>query len=501
MDRRRAVSVSLAVACCLFALPTSSAAPVDPISTTDSIEVRLETVGTLPSSAGAPLYGTHVSDDRLFIAGQSGEVWFMQNGSFTNNEFFDTSDVVGTLPLDTGGERGLLGFAFHPNFNNPGQFGEGLFYTYTSEDIDGNAAHFFHPDELTSTTGHHQSVIREWQVEPGNPNRIDHSGSRVLMRIQQPQGNHNGGALAFGADNLLYVSLGDGGGSNDQSGGVSNNGDGHTDPPQPNPLGIPHGNSQDLRTILGSIARINPNPNDTSDPNATLGTSGEYLIPSDNPFFGQSNVVEEIFAYGLRNPFRMSFDGDDLWIGDVGQGSREEVNRLDVTSANLSTENNFAWVINEGSEPTSFGYSGMNLVDPVGEYSRAAGEGTAVIGGFVYRGSDAPILEGLYVFGDFSLPGNNTPGRLLYMETDTGEIAEFSLAPGSSIANNQNIHGFAEDSDGELYVLFSDREVVRIVPEPSTATLGIVALVVLGLAAWRWRRGSAASQICGSGRQ
>lgn len=416
--------------------------------------VRLRTVDKLPSSAGAPLWGTHAADDRLFVAGQRGEVWILQDGKFLDTPFFDTGDVEDSLSLIAGGELGLLGIAFHPNYDRSGTPGKGLFYTYTSESIGDNTPDFYHP-ELGPTGGSNHSVIRQWQVDPNDTNRIDHASSRILMRIQQPQGNHNGGAMVFDPSGNLYIALGDGGGGNDQKGGLGNPNDGHTNPSGDD---VPHGNGQDRSNILGSIIRI--------DPLGSNSASGQYGIPTDNPFVGQAGIVEEIWAYGLRNPFRMSFDREtgQLWTGDVGQGQREEVNLI-------LPGLNYGWVTREGTRD-NFPYDTEGLVDPVGEYTH--GEGRAVIGGFVYRGSELGALRGTYVFGDLGLGG----GRLFTMDTSTGLIEQLKLAPGGDAIPGA-LHGFGEDAGGELYALFSSRDVVKLVPEPGTYALALWMIVAM----------------------
>ncbi len=434
---------------------TTSRAQTNPIQLGE-FTVRLATVGKLPASAGAPLWGTHAGDDRLFVAGQRGQVWILQDGEFLDTPFFDTGDVEDGLSLIAGGELGLLGIAFHPEYARSGAAGEGLFYTYTSESIGDNTPDFFHP-ELGPTRGSNHSVIREWQLDPSDANHIDHANSRVLMRIQQPQGNHNGGAMVFDRSGNLYVGLGDGGGGQDASGGIGNGNDGHTNSPGGD---APHGNAQDRTNILGSIIRV--------DPLGTNSANSQYGIPANNPFVGQSGVVEEIWAYGLRNPFRMSFDRQTgaLWAADVGQGQREEVNRVLPGS-------NYGWVTREGTRD-NFPYDTEGLVDPVGEYTHA--DGSAVIGGFVYRGSVLPGLRGTYVFGDLEFRAL----RLFTMDTSTGLIERLQLAPGGDTIF-ADLHGFGEGADGELYALFSSGDVVKLVPEPRTVALALWIVVAMAV--------------------
>ncbi len=392
---------------------------------------------------------------RLYVGDQSGILWNVDVASGAKSAFLDvTSRLVplGIFGEDTFDERGLLGFAFAPDYAQ-----SGLLYTYTSEPFDAQVP----GDFSTMPNGvdpNHQTVIAEWQVvNPGNADAVVDPGSvRVLMRIDQPQFNHDGGAVTFGHDGMLYVALGDGGNADDQDTGVD-------------PFGVPvtgHGcigNGQDLETILGSVIRIDPTGNNSAN--------GQYGIPGSNPFVG-GNSVDEIYAYGLRNPFRMSFDMEsgDLYVADVGQNHLEEI---DV----VESGDNLGWNLMEGSfrfvrNGASSGYAASTdgfdtavLVGPIAEYDHD--EGIAIIGGFVYRGSALPTFDGRYIFGEFA-PTFQSDGRLLYLDGDD-TMREFDLAGG---AVNRSVLGFGQDADGEVYVLgnstgvpFGDTgEVYRIDP-------------------------------------
>ena len=252
------------------------------------------------------------------------------------------------------------------------------------------------------------------------------------MRVDQPQPNHNGGGLDIGPDRRLYISFGDGGSGDDQ-------GEGHGDT----------GNGQNPGSVLGAILRI--------DPSGSNSANGQYGIPEDNPFVGQPGFIDEIYAYGFRNPFRFSFDRatGHLYVGDVGQHDIEEI---DVARAG----GNYGWNHKEGSfffDPNGNG-SGFvtdvdpgvppGLIDPIAEYDHD--EGIAVIGGFVYRGTRNPILRGRYVFGDFSRTFGD--GRLFYLLRKNwprlNRIEEMRVAGGGL---NMALLGFGEDARGELYVL------------------------------------------------
>ncbi len=310
---------------------------------------------------------------------------------------FGTQDPFGDYD-----ERGLLGLAFHPDFNNSGTGGFGKFYTHTSEDASGTA------DFTISLPGgvepDHQGVIREWTFDPTLDVIAASTVSRELIRVDQPQFNHNGGALVFGPDSQLYLGFGDGGAARDI-------GDGHSTT----------GNGQNSTTIHGSILRIDPLGNDSAN--------GNYGIPTDNPFVNDASFQNEIYAYGLRNPFQFDFDvnpvdgsvgGDysgDLIVADVGQNNIEEV---DI----VSSGDNLGWNFKEGSffydaeanAVSETPWAGIDLptgfdpVDPSLEYDHD--EGLSVVGGYIYRGSEIPKLYGKYVFGDFSGDFFDPTGRM-----------------------------------------------------------------------------------------
>jgi len=306
-------------------------------------------------------------------------------------------------------------------------------------------------------TNNHQSVIAEWQVDPNDPNQVDPASRREILRIDEPQSNHNGGTLRFGPDGYLYISLGDGGSANDVA-------DGH----------VPGGNAQSLQRIYGKLLRI--------DVDGTDSANGRYGIPSDNPFVGQ-DAVPEVYAYGLRNPFTYSFDRltGDLYLGDAGQNNIEEVDLI-------VKGGNYGWNVKEGSfwfDSVSDNLGSVvtgpvrpvppDLVDPIAEYDH--GEGSVVVGGFVYRGSQVPGLQGLYVFGDwgsFAAPS----ARLFYLDPNA-VIQELRLGPEDRPAGFW-LRGFGEDADGELYVFGSTElgprgdtgQMLRIIPvAPAEASI------------------------------
>ncbi len=435
--------------------------------------------------------------DRLFVVDQAGQVQLIKNGALQSTPYLDASGLLvelgGIIPtapqtpfLDFD-ERGLLGLAFHPGFHDPQSPGHGKIYTYTSEPVNGPAD--FTVPLPDGESFNHQSVVREWTVDPnadtvtGDPASI----SRVVMTIDEPQFNHNAGDLRFGPDGHLYIGVGDGGNADDQ-------GPGHS----------PQGNGQDPTNVLGTLLRIDP-----------LGTNrGTYGVPDDNPFAATDGPeLDEIFAYGLRNPFRFSFDVDPatgqpdgdatgrLIVADVGQNDIEEVN--------IVTEpgQNFGWRIKEGTflfdtggpfdpdnDPDGFVTadspgSPEGLVDPVLQYDHD--EGLSVIGGHVYRGDAIPELKGWYIFGDFSRDFFGPDGRLFAGNLETGEIVE--LVIGFDDRNlDLFVKGFGVDHEGEIFVLsginlgpFRDEEgngfgqVLKIVPVPEPATLTWCALAAI----------------------
>lgn len=412
------------------------------------VQVRLEPVasGMTAPNWGTSIPGCNTRSGRMAVTDQDGILWDVNLANGETTVLLDVSDRLVSLGVAGPGsfdERGLLGVAFHPDFAE-----NGLLYTYTSEPVNGEADFSTLPDGVDAN---HQSVIAEWQIpEPCNSDSVVDPGSaRELLRIDQPQFNHDGGTLTFGPDDMLYVSLGDGGAADDQ-------GVGH----------VPGGNGQDPSNILGTILRI--------DPDGDNAANGQYGIPEDNPFVVDGIAVEEIYAYGFRNPFRFSFDSrtGEMYVADVGQNDIEEI---DIGEAG----GNYGWRIKEGSfcfEPNGAepGYvfecgpddAPEDLIDPIAEYDHD--EGIAVVGGFVYRGKSIPPLRGRYVFGDYFHPASNS-GRLFFLQKND-EIRELRFADRDTLG--LSLLGFGQDANGELYVLanqtgtpFGDTGVVlRVAP-------------------------------------
>ena len=412
------------------------------------ISIALETVAT---GLTAPNWGTAApgNPDHLFVSDQNGILWRIDLTTGEKIVFLDVRDRLVDLGIRGPGtfdERGLLGVAFHPDYVE-----NGLLYTYTSELVNGLADFSTMPD---GSVANHQSVITEWRVpNPDDPDSlVDPTRSRELMRIDQPQFNHDGGAINFGPDNKLYISLGDGGAGDDQG------------------IGHSHiGNGYDLSNVLGTILRINPLGRNSKN--------GEYGTPNGNPFHLHNLLPNEIYAYGFRNPFRFSFDRETglLYVGDVGQNDLEEI---DV----VKKGKNHGWPIKEGTfffdqNGDDRGFVTRNApsfprgwVSPISQYDHD--EGTAIIGGFVYRGTSIQSLIGHYVFGDFARTFSND-GRLFFLDGATMSIVkEFEIVGQSGLG--LSLLGFGQDARGELYVLgnttgvpFGDTGVVqRIILAP-----------------------------------
>lgn len=361
---------------------------------------------------------------RLFIYEQHGFIRILRDGTLEATPFLDVE--ARTLSENPGfDERGLIGFALHPDFAT-----NGLIYTYTSEAAD-TAADF---PLASATTIDHHGVIAEWKVSAADPDLIDPASRRELLRFEEPQFNHNGGELLFGPDGYLHIALGDGGGADD-------NQDGHG----------ATGNGQDTTTLLGSILRI--------DPTGTNSANGNYGIPADNPFVGDPTGLDEIFAYGFRNPFRMSHDAVNsrILVADVGQNEVEEINVLQKGG-------NYGWRVKEGTfffnqangtiasgipfEPVPVG-----VIDPLAQYDHS--EGISIIGGFVYWGTLLPAFRGHYLFGDFGTSFGSPSGALLAMAPD-GSITRLALGLDARALGGW-VKGFGQDASGEIFLCTSDQ--------------------------------------------
>ena len=333
--------MAIAVACILCLGVSLAQEPEEPIISRDTApSSELVELTEIAGGFDRPLYVTHANDGsgRLFVLEQTGKIWIIKDGLLSDDPFLDISGLITASATRPYSEQGLLGVAFHPDYDSNGRF----FVSYT--------------DRSGST------VVARYQVSLSNPDIADAGSGQLIFQLRQPYVNHNGGHIDFGPDGYLYIALGDGGSAND-------------------PLGA----GQNRRLLLGSILRI--------DVDGAL----PYAIPQDNPFAGDDSALDEIWAYGLRNVWRFSFDRDtgDLYLADVGQNLWEEVN---FQPADSNGGENYGWNVWEGTHPFAGG-SASDHVPPVFEYPHSLG--CSVTGGYVYRGSAIPQLEAVYLFGDY----------------------------------------------------------------------------------------------------
>lgn len=453
-----------------FGLPALLAAPAWAAFPT----LRLEpvTVGELVAPVG--LVSAEDGSGRLFAIDQRGKIQIIQNGSVLPTPFLDLSSKLTTQRAGFD-ERGLLGLAFHPEYAVKGAWGEGRFYVYYSAPSpNDNPTHPTNPVD-------HMNVVAEYRVS-ADANVADPASGRILLTEDHPQFNHNAGQIAFSRraaeKNYLYISIGDGGGSNDNQAG-------HTGGSNARPNGV-LGNAQDLSKLQGKLLRIDVSGSD--------GPGGEYGIPADNPFKDKPGARQEVYAYGLRNTWRFSFDtlpggSGRLFAADVGQGLYEEINLIEKGG-------NYGWRVREGmhpKDPTTPYDSSVPLIDPIHEYSHpGVGDGNevglSITGGYVYCGADIPDLVGKYIFGDwstqFAAPGN---GVLMGLEETAPGVWQRSRLVFDNFPNPTGmfITSFGQDELGELYVVMkravdpglyqgeASGAIYRIaaVPEPSVILL------------------------------
>ena len=396
---------------------TANASNANPTSEIKQGKIQAVRVVILPGDQGAvtirldkivgglesPLLLTNAHDgsNRMFVLQKAGKILIIKNGQLIPTPFLDLSSKMIKVS-SVYDERGLLGLAFHPNYAQNGRF-----YVYycappTTQGVD------------------HENVIAEYQVNPLNPDTANLTSEHVLLSIDAPQANHVGGQLAFGPDGMLYIGVGDGGGEGDQHG--------------------PIGNGQNTSVLLGKILRID----------VDHGTP--YAIPSDNPF-SSGGGAPEIYAYGFRNPYRFSFDNvtGRLFAADVGQDKWEEIDLVE-------NGQNYGWRIMEGNhlyDPALAETLHINissLTPPIYDYSHYIGH--AIIGGYVYRGAQSPMLQGKYVFADWSDTNFLGRGKIFYLQEaspNNWTKLEFKLQPNKPL--NLYIQAIGQDEAGELYLL------------------------------------------------
>ena len=462
------IGAIVAVVASLGTAPAAAHPPTNPYDNTIFAPIRDEAgfkigLDLVADGFTAPLRGVLAPGEpqRMYVVDQVGKLWAVDLSTGAKTVFLDVSSrlvVLGVVGPGSFDERGFLGVAFHPNYRTNGKL-----YTYTSEPTSGPPT--FPTTLPAGTAADHQNVVAEWTANhPGDPAAgVNPASRRELMRIDWPQFNHDAGDIAFGPDRKLYIPTGDGGGADDTD--VGHSGD---------------GNAQKVTVPLGKILRV--------DVDARNSANGQYGIPSDNPFRATPGAVAEIWAYGFRNPFRMSFDTETgiLIVGDVGQNDIEEV---DI----IVKGGNYGWNRKEGTpcfDPNGAGPGvattdcstlpplPAGLIDPIAQYDTHH-EGHSVIGGFVYHGDAIPFLKDRYVFGEwsrlFAFPaGPDNYGRLLYIQqrnlTDgraLKKIEEFRNFPEEAarlgltnpaqppvfFQQTLSVLGLGQDASGEVYFL------------------------------------------------
>ncbi len=369
---------------------------------------EMKTEGSIPSItlkeiAGGlrkPVQLTHAGDGsrRLFVVEQQGIIRIIKNGVLDSAPFLDIRDRV-----SSGGEKGLLSVAFHPRYKNNGL----LYVNYTTRQ-NGLLNYITRQNGL-------QTIIAEFKRT--SVNRANPARERVLLKVRQPWGNHNGGQLAFGPDRYLYVGMGDGGAAND-----------------------PDDNGQRLTTLLGAMLRIDVDKK---------ASSRSYGIPSDNPFVGQANARDEIWVYGLRNPWRFSFDAANgvLYLADVGQNRFEEIDIIEKG-------HNYGWNIMEGNICTpdvNRQCDRSGLTSPIFVYPQP--EGFSITGGFVYRGTKIPALCGTYIYGDY------VTKKIWGLRYDGKKVTNQRQL----VKSRYSISSFGQDEALELYVVDHGGKILKIV--------------------------------------
>lgn len=335
-----------------------------------------------------PVFVTEVNDasGRLFVLEQEGYIRIIEDGQLLEQPFLDLNDLTGV----TANERGLLGLAFHPDFAE-----NAYFYVNYTKRTDGN------------------TIIARYQVSADDPNLADPNSAEVLLEIDQPYPNHNGGMIAFGPDGYLYIGMGDGGAGGD-----------------------PQNRAQDLDELLGKMLRID------------VDSASPYGIPADNPYADGSRGRPEIWAWGLRNPWRFSFDSatGDLYIGDVGQNAFEEI---DFQPADSTGDENYGWRVFEAGSDYESG-SVADPVFPIADYGRD--DGCSVTGGYVYRGTQLPDLVGKYLYGDYCT------GTIWWLQRNDSGDWEGDVLLDTDIS----ISSFGQDLSGEVYLVDHRGSIYRL---------------------------------------
>ncbi len=373
--------------------PLPTATPRPPTPTL-SLSIPAIRLELVVEGFNQPTYLTHAGDEsgRLFVVERSGKVRVIQDGELQRDSFMDIDHLVGSRAS----EQGLLSLAFHPSFRD----NRLLFVNYTNTEGD--------------------TVIARYQAT-ADRGEVELATANILLTIPQPFANHNGGQLQFGPDGYLYIGTGDGGSAND-----------------------PLGNGQNINVLLGKMLRLDVDSGDS------------YTIPADNPFVNNPDARPEIWAFGLRNPWRFSFDRStgDMYIADVGQNAFEEINHEPAGSGGGF---NYGWNIMEGFHCLGRGDCDQTgLILPIAEYSHQ--QGCSVTGGYVYRGKQFPALNGVYLYADFC------SGKIWGLRLG-GEPVELSEMPSGVLDTDLTISSFGEDEAGEVYLLSFQGEIYQVVSQ------------------------------------
>ncbi|GIX36739.1 MAG: glucose dehydrogenase [Lysobacteraceae bacterium] len=386
------------------------------------------------SGLDRPLGVRHAGDTRLFVIQQGGQIRIVDAGVLRPTPFLDLGSTPPPLGFTSGGERGLLGLAFDPDYARNGRF-----YVYY-------------------TDGNGDSVVARYLRSGSDPQRADPGSAQVVLRVDQDFANHNGGDLHFGLDGMLYIGLGDGGSANDPCNRAQTLDPAELDGSsgcEADASFTGSGGDPDSRALLGKLLRIDVSLGGSGGERCGAGGSETgYGIPQDNPYAGSDGICDEIFASGLRNPYRFSVDRrhGDLWIGDVGQNTREEIDRLPAAAGGL----NFGWRCREGflATPGVSCPAPAAFTDPVADHPRS--EARSITGGFRYRGPIAE-LSGLVFYGDF------VTGRQFVLSRRSGAWVATTWRD-----QGGNPSGYGEGADGHLYMADYGGTLYRLVASSPT---------------------------------
>jgi glucose/arabinose dehydrogenase len=402
-----ASAISLSVLAAALALPSFTKNNDPAVITINSVKVT--------DGIQAPTSMAFPETNKAWVTEQTGKIRLIKDGKLTDIVVLDLKSKM--IKVNTGyEERGLLNVTLHPKFSTNGKFY--VFYSRpTTTQNPANNRRFDHTD-----------VVAEYKLTPGT-DQADPNSEHIILTLDKPDGNHNGSGIVFGTDGYLYVTFGDGGGQHDQHG--------------------PIGNGQRMDTWLGKVLRIN------------IDVDSTYSVPSDNPFVGKADTKPEIWAYGFRNPYRITLDkaSKQLFIGEVGQDKWEEVDILEKGA-------NYGWRVVEGNHchNPETGCSFTGFTPPIAEYPHS--EGVSVLGGYVYNGKQVPSIKGKYIFGDWT-------GPVWYLQKAGSKWLRGKVTVQNFPASGK-ITGWGEDQAGELYYLINS----ETGPGPAGATTGSIYKII-----------------------